>query len=153
MPLARQRCVESPHPTSYESKNLRSFRGRRYPLIPRTFSLFTFTYYLERSETPLQGSRKAGERSSLLQYNRFICHFKRIEKAAAVWKLHPLPPDIFYLMLTLWFISQPVPKNRPIETRNWKITPVTPNERSFVDIAVPNENTSPSVPGETMMGT
>ena len=58
-----------------------------------------------------------------------------------------------YWMLTLWFISQPVPKNRPIETRNWKITPVTPNERSFVDIAVPNENTSPSVPGETVMGT
>ena len=61
--------------------------------------------------------------------------------------------NVFYLMLTLWFISQPVPKNRPIETRNWKITPVTPNERSFVDIAVPNENTSPSVPGETVMGT
>ncbi len=114
--------------------------------------------YFERSEiTPqslrdssLEGSQKADERSSPIRYNY---HFKRIEKAAAVWKLHPLPPDIFYLMLTLWFISHPVPKNRPIETRNWKITPVTPNERSFVDIAVPNENTSPSVPGETVMGT
>lgn len=77
----------------------------------------------------------------------------RLRKSGSGLNANPLPPDIFYLMLTLWFISHPVPKNRPTETRSWKITPVTPNERSFVDIAVPNENTSPSVPGETVMGT
>ena len=58
VPLTRQRCVESPHPTSCVSINLYRLHGRRYPLIPRTFSLFTFTYYFERSETPSTGEPK-----------------------------------------------------------------------------------------------
>ena len=41
VPLARQRCVESPHPTKCVSINLYRLHGRRYPLISRTFSLFT----------------------------------------------------------------------------------------------------------------
>ena len=58
VPLTRQRCVESPHPTSCVSINLYRLHGRRYPPISRTFSLFTFTYYFERSETPSTGEPK-----------------------------------------------------------------------------------------------
>ena len=74
-------------------------------------------------------------------------------KSGSGLNANPLPPKRFYLMLTLWFISQPVPKNRPTETRSWKMTPVTPKERSFADIEDPNENISPFSPGETIMGT
>ena len=77
----------------------------------------------------------------------------RLRKSGSGLNANPLPPKRFYLMLTLWFISQPVPKNRPTETRSWKMTPVTPKERSFADIEVPNENISPFSPGETIMGT
>ena len=48
----------SPHPTSCVSINLYRLHGRRYPLIPRAFSLFTFTYYFEQSETPSTGEPK-----------------------------------------------------------------------------------------------
>lgn len=77
----------------------------------------------------------------------------RLRKSGSGLNANPLPPKRFYLMLTLWFISQPVPKNRPTETRSWKMTPVTPKERSFADIEDPNENISPFSPGETIMGT
>ena len=77
----------------------------------------------------------------------------RLRKSDSGLNANPLPPKRFYLMLTLWFISQPVPKNRPTETRSWKMTPVTPKERSFADIEDPNENISPFSPGDTIMGT
>ena len=77
----------------------------------------------------------------------------RLRKSGSGLNANPLPPKRVYLMLTLWFISQPVPKNRPTETRSWKMTPVTPKERSFADIEDPNENISPFSPGETIMGT
>ena len=77
----------------------------------------------------------------------------RLRKSGSGLNANPLPPKRFYLMLTLWFISQPVPKNRPTETKSWKMTPVTPKERSFADIEDPNENISPFSPGETIMGT
>ena len=51
VPLSRHRYVESPHPTNSAPIKLYRFRGRLYPPTLRTFSLFTFTYYLERSET------------------------------------------------------------------------------------------------------
>ena len=78
---------------------------------------------------------------------------RSVRKSGSGLNANPLPPKRFYLMLTLWFISQPVPKNRPTETRSWKMTPVTPKERSFADIEDPNENISPFSPGETIMGT
>ena len=94
MPLARHRCVESPHPTKW-SINLYRLHGWRYPLISRTFSLFTFTYYFERSETnpsvlaspiqlPYRGAEKqANEVRPYGRQDKYLQRF-RVARAASV---------------------------------------------------------------------
>ena len=75
MPLSRHRCVESPHPTNSAPIKLYRFRGRLYPPALRTFSLFTFTYYFERSETtPSASAHSAPVLLQVRQYRKTAAH-------------------------------------------------------------------------------